>query len=160
MPLDPNAKKKALRLISYGLYVATARHGELYGSGTINWLSQSSFDPPLVMAGIQRDSSLHQAVSGSRAFAVHIVGKSQKALATSFFKTARVEGDQINGWRFEPGKTGSPILADAPAWFECRVVDEVRRGDHTIFVGEVVAAGVRSEEEPLTLRDLGMAYGG
>jgi flavin reductase (DIM6/NTAB) family NADH-FMN oxidoreductase RutF len=40
------------------------------------------------------------------------------------------------------------------------VVDEVRRGDHTIFVGEVVAAGVRREEEPLTLRDAGFAYGG
>jgi flavin reductase (DIM6/NTAB) family NADH-FMN oxidoreductase RutF len=158
--MEPAAKKKALRLISYGLYVATSRHGDLYGSGTINWLSQSSFDPPLVMAGIQRDSSLHQAISGSRAFAIHIVGKSQKNLATVFFKTARVEGDLINGWRFALGVTGSPILADAVAYFECRVVDEVRGGDHTIFVGEVVEAVVRSEEEPLTIRETGMAYGG
>jgi flavin reductase (DIM6/NTAB) family NADH-FMN oxidoreductase RutF len=158
--MDVNAKKKALRLIGYGLYVATSRHGDVYGSGTINWLSQSSFDPPLVMAGIQRDSSLHQAIRGSRAFAVHIVGKSQKNLATAFFKTAQVEGDRINGWKFAPGATGSPILEDAPAFFECRVVEEVRRGDHTIFVGEVVEAGVRREEEPLTLRETGMAYGG
>jgi flavin reductase (DIM6/NTAB) family NADH-FMN oxidoreductase RutF len=156
----PAARKKALRLISYGLYVATSRHGDLYGSGTINWLSQSSFDPPLVMAGIQRDSSLHQAISGSRAFAIHIVGKSQKNLATAFFKTARVEGDLINGWRFTLGVTGSPILADAVAYFECRVVDEVRGGDHTIFVGEVVESDVRREEEPLTIRETGMAYGG
>jgi flavin reductase (DIM6/NTAB) family NADH-FMN oxidoreductase RutF len=158
--MDPAAKKKVLRLISYGLYVATSRHGEVYGSGTINWLSQSSFDPPLVMAGIQRDSSLHQAITGSRAFAIHIVGKSQKNLATAFFKTARVEGDLINGWRFAHGVTGSPILADAVAYFECRVIDEVRGGDHTIFVGEVVEADVRREEEPLTIRETGMAYGG
>lgn len=158
--MDLAEKKKALRLITYGLYVATSRYGDLYGSGTINWLSQSSFDPPLVMAGIKGDSSLHQAISGSRAFAVHIVGKSQKSLATAFFKTARVEGELINGWRFAPGATGSPILADAPAYFECRVVDEVRRGDHTIFVGEVVEARVHREEEPLTIRETGMAYGG
>ncbi len=158
--MDPVQKKKVLRLITYGLYVATSRDAEHYGSGTVNWLSQSSFAPPLVMAGIQRDSSLHQAISTSRAFAIHIVGKNQKDLATAFFKTARVEGDRLNGYRFEIGITGAPVLLDPPAWFECRVVDEVRRGDHTIFVAEVVAAGIRRDEEPLTLREIGMAYGG
>jgi flavin reductase (DIM6/NTAB) family NADH-FMN oxidoreductase RutF len=158
--MDPAEKKKTLRLITYGLYVATSRHGALYGSGTINWLSQSSFDPPLVMAGIKGDSSLHQAISGSHAFAVHIVGKSQKNMAMAFFKTAKVEGELINGYRFAQGTTGSPILADASAYFECRVVDEVRRGDHTIFVGEVVEAHVLRDEEPLTIRETGMAYGG
>jgi flavin reductase (DIM6/NTAB) family NADH-FMN oxidoreductase RutF len=158
--MDPAQKKKALRMITYGLYVATSRHGELYGSGTINWLSQSSFDPPLIMAGIKNDSSLNEAITGSRAFAVHILSKGQKELATAFFKTARVEGDRINGRPFAPGATGSPILADAPAYFECRVTDEIRRGDHTVFVAEVVEAVVRREEEPLSIRETGMAYGG
>jgi flavin reductase (DIM6/NTAB) family NADH-FMN oxidoreductase RutF len=160
MTMDEHQKKKALRLLTYGLYVATARHGESYGAGTINWLSQSSFNPPLVMAGIQRESSLHQAITASRAFAVHIVGKGQKHLATSFFKTVKHEGDTLNGFRFEPGLTGSPVLVDPPAWLECRVVDEIHRGDHTIFVAEVVAAGVRRDEEPLTLREAGFSYGG
>ena len=159
-PMDPNDRKKALRLITYGLYVATSRDANGYAGGTINWLSQSSFTPPLIMAGIKRDSSLHEAIAASRVFAVHIVGKSQKNLATSFFKGATREGETLNSFRFEPGVTGAPVLVDPPAWFECRVVDELRRGDHTIFVGEVVAAGVRREEEPLTLREIGMAYGG
>lgn len=158
--MDPQAKKKALRQITYGLYVATARDANGCAGGTINWLSQSSFAPPLVMAGIQRDSSLHQAIVASRAFVIHIVGRSQKDLATSFFKGATLNGDTLNGFRFESGVTGAPVLVDPPAWFECRVVDEVRRGDHTIFVGEVVGAGVRRDEEPLTLREAGFAYGG
>jgi len=40
------------------------------------------------------------------------------------------------------------------------VVTEVTGGDHVIFVGEVVGAGVRSDAEPLTLRDTGLFYGG
>jgi hypothetical protein len=37
----------------------------------------------------------------------------------------------------------------------------VKRGDHTIFVGETVGAGVRDESAtPLLLRDTGMNYGG
>jgi flavin reductase (DIM6/NTAB) family NADH-FMN oxidoreductase RutF len=158
--MDPNEKNKALRLLTYGLYVATARGASGCAAGTITWVSQSSFSPPLVMAGIQRASSLHEAIESSRAFAVHVIGKSQKKLATTFFKTASVEGDTLSGYRFAPGITGAPILLDAPAWIECRVLDDVRRGDHTIFVAEIVAAGVHREEEPLTAREAGFSYAG
>jgi flavin reductase (DIM6/NTAB) family NADH-FMN oxidoreductase RutF len=158
--MDPAQKKKALRLLTYGLYVVTARSGDSLAAATVTWLSQSSFHPALVMAGIQRKSSLHKIISTARAFAVHIPGKGQKALATRFFKTAETAADTLGGYRFESGVTGAPILADVPAWLECRVVEELRRGDHTIFVGEVVAAGVRRDEPPLTLRDTGLAYGG
>ena len=153
-------RKKVLRLLTYGLYVATSRNAEGYAGGTINWLSQSSFDRPLVMVAIQKDSTLHEVITTSRIFAIHILGKSQRDLAVSFFKGAALDGETLNGYRFEPGVTGAPLLLDPPAWFECRVVDEVRRGDHTIFVGEVVAVGVRREEEPLTLREAGFSYGG
>ena len=158
--MDPNQKKSALRKMTYGLYVATARDAESVAGGTINWISQASFEPPLIMAGIKRDSRLHQAIENSKAFAVHIVGKSQKALATSFFKGATEENGKLNGFVFVPGSTGSPVLAAPPAWFECRVLDKILRGDHTIFVGEVVDAGVRSEEEALTIRDAGFTYAG
>ena len=158
--MDPSQKKKALRMVSYGLYVVTSRAGERIAAGMVTWLSQCSFAPPLVMAGIRRDSELYKAIKASHAFAVHVVGKSQKKLATTFFKTPEVNGHTLSGYRFEPGKTGSPVLADAAAWFECRVIDETKHGDHTVFIAEVVAAGVRHEEEPLTVRAAGFAYGG
>ena len=147
-------------MLTYGLYVVTARDGERVGAGTITWLSQSSFEPPLVMIGVQRESTLNEVIVASRAFAVHILGKSQKKLATAFFKTAAVQGDQLSGFSFAAGVTGAPVLADVPAWFECRVTDQIDRGDHTVFVAEVVDAGVRREEEPLTLKDAGFNYGG
>jgi flavin reductase (DIM6/NTAB) family NADH-FMN oxidoreductase RutF len=158
--MDANIKKKVLRLIPYGLYIATSRAEEKIGAGTINWVTQSSFSPPLVVAAIKVDSTLHEVIAASRAFALHVLGKNQKDIATAFFKGAQPEGDTLNGYRFESGTTGAPLLVDPPAWFECRVVDEVLRGDHTIYVGEVVEAGLRREEEPLTLRDTGFFYGG
>ncbi|MGO9639908.1 MAG: flavin reductase family protein [Candidatus Acidiferrales bacterium] len=158
--MDPNAKKTVLRLIPYGLFVATSRAGDSVGAGTINWVTQASFEPPLVVVGIKVDSALHEVISASRAFALNVVGKAQKDLAVKFFKGAQPEGETLNGYRYENGSTGAPLLLDAPAWFECRVVDEVRRGDHTIFVGEVVEAGSRRQEEFLTLREAGFSYGG
>jgi len=160
MAIDPNTKKLVLRLIPYGLFVATSRAGETIGAGTINWVSQASFEPPLVVVGIKVESALHEVIAASRAFALNIVGKGQRDLAMKFFKGAQPAGGMLNGYRYENGVTGAPLLLDAPAWFECRVVDEVRRGDHTIFVGQVVEVGSRREEEPLTLREAGFSYGG
>lgn len=158
--MDVRAKKKVLRLIPYGLYVATSRVDEKFGAGTINWVTQTSFTPTLVVAAIKVDSTLYEVISAARIFALHVLGKNQKEMATAFFKGAQPNGNSLNGYAFESGATGAPILLDAPAWFECRLVDEVRGGDHTIFVGEVVEAGSRRDEEPLTLHDAGFFYGG
>ncbi len=64
--------------------------------------------------------------------------------------------------------TGAPILKSVPAYIECKLVDTVEKGDHSIFIGEVVQAGVskqptgRPDDVTLMLRDLGekVFYGG
>jgi flavin reductase (DIM6/NTAB) family NADH-FMN oxidoreductase RutF len=158
--MDPAVRKKALRMLRYGLCVATSRDDSGPAAGTINWISQSSFTPPLVMVAFKVGTHLQQTVAASRVFIVHIVGKNQKEMALAFFRGAEPESDKLNGYRVETGETGAPLLVDTPAWFECRVVNEVGGGDHTVFVAEVVAAGVRGDAEPLTLQETGFSYGG
>ena len=66
------------------------------------------------------------------------------------------------------GGTGAPVLERAPASIECRLVDSVERGDHSIFVGEVVEVTLakqpegRADDATLCLKDLGpnIFYGG
>ena len=56
--------------------------------------------------------------------------------------------------------TGSPLLTNCPAWWECKLVDQVASGDHTIFVGAVVEVGVRNEDQAILMRDHNLNYGG
>ena len=57
--------------------------------------------------------------------------------------------------------TGAPLLAGFPAWLEARVTDLVERGDHTLFVAEVVGVGATdADAEPFTLAQAGWHYGG
>jgi flavin reductase (DIM6/NTAB) family NADH-FMN oxidoreductase RutF len=160
--VDPQQKKVALRAINYGLYVLTAADGDELGAAGVNWLSQASFEPPLIMAAVKSDSDTHPLVERTGAFAVNVLGDDQLDIGKAFFRTTKVEGDTLNGYRFERSpETGSPLLVDLPYWFEARVTDTVARGDHTVFVAEVVGAGVRSESAtPLLLRSTGMNYGG
>lgn len=160
--LAPEAKRKVLRSIPYGLYVATAAGGDLVAAGTITWLSQASFSPPLIMAAIKVGSRLHAAIDAGGGFALHVVGEAQQDLAAAFLKPTSLEGGTINGLAHEPGPAmGAPILAEFPMWCEVKVVGSVAQGDHTVFVAEVVACGVRDDDaRPLALRDTGWTYGG
>lgn len=158
--MDEAAKKTALRMIPYGLFVITTRHGDEYGAATINWITQASFQPPLVALGMKADSATLAHAKGSGHFAINVLGSGQKDLAFAFFKPTQVEGGRLSGYEFEPGATGAPLLLDAPAWFECRLTDVVERGDHHVVLGEVLAAGVRRESPPLTLSEVGVFYGG
>jgi flavin reductase (DIM6/NTAB) family NADH-FMN oxidoreductase RutF len=162
MAMDPQQKKVALRAINYGLYVLTAKDGDDVGAAGVNWLTQASFEPPLIVAAVKADSGTAAIVDKTGAFAVNVLGEDQLDVGKAFFRSTTVEGDKVNGYTFEPGpETGAPLLTDLPYWFEVRVTDTVTKGDHTIYVGEVVSAGVRDESvTPMLLRSTGMNYGG
>lgn len=166
--MDAAHKKTALRMIPYGLYVLTAESGGEASAATVNWVTQASFEPPLVVVGVKADSTSLPIIKKGRAFALNVLGKGQQALAFTFFKPCVREGDLISGQKTRRGSTGSPILESTPAFFECRVVDIVEKGDHAVVVGEVVDAGVaaqpegRPDDATLWLKELGEKtfYGG
>ena len=166
--MDDDAKKIALRAIPYGLYVLAAETKSAVTAATVNWVTQASFEPPLVAVGVKKDSAGHAIIKEAGAFALSVLGKSQQGQAFAFFKPAEREGDKIGGEVFRKGSTGSPILSSAVAAIECELVTTVEEGDHSIFVGRVVDAAVQTEIEgrpddaTLTLKDLGEKtfYGG
>ena len=167
--MDANAKKITLRMIPYGLYVLTAAHADgRVAAATVNWVTQASFEPPLVAVGVKADSHAHALIKDTQAFALNVLGKGQQALAYTFFKPAERQGGTISGEPFRPGTTGAPILTNTPAFVECTLEGTVEKGDHSIFVGRVVEVGLakppegRADDATLWLKDLGekVFYGG
>ena len=158
--MDAEAKKKALRSIVHGVYVIGVRDGEKRNAFTATWVTQVSFEPPLVAAAIRKESVSLQMIESSRLFAINFLASGQKALAQHFLKPAHLGGDKLAGISHRAGATGVPILSDAAAYVECRVKAIHPDGDHAIVVGEVVEAGVQREAEPLTLKETGWHYGG
>lgn len=166
--MDPNAKKTALRMIPYGLYVLTAKDGDEVAAATVNWVTQASFAPPLVVVGVKADSHAHAVIKKTKAFALNVLGKGQQKAAFAFFKPAELADGKISGESFRAGQTGSPILESTPAFVDCKLVHTYESGDHSVFVGEVVDAGVakepegRADDATLWLKELGEKtfYGG
>ncbi len=166
--MDPDAKKTALRMIPYGIYVLTAEADGAVAAATVNWVTQTAFDPPLLVVGMKADSGAYAIAKKAGHFALNMLGKGQQSQAFAFFKPAERDGDTRSGEPFKIGTTGAPILDNAPAAVECKIVEIVERGDHHIVIGEVVDASVsqapegRADDAILHMRDLGdnVFYGG
>ena len=154
------AKKAALLMIPYGLYVLSAKHGDDLSAGTVNWVTQCSFKPPLVAMGVKKDSGLYSVLKSAGTFALSFLESGQKDIAYAFFKPTNVDGQTVNGQAFETYQTGAAVITAAPAWIEGRIVGEVDTGDHSCIVGEVTNAGQKRESRLLTLEEVGVKYGG
>src|SRR5262245_61052355 len=167
--MDADAKKTALRMIPYGIYVLTADDGAGNVAGaTVNWVTQTAFAPPLVVVGVKTDSGADSIIQKTKTFTLNMLGKEHKGLAFTFFKPAQLDGGKLSGQAIHKGANGAPILDAALAAVECKVSSIVEQGDHHIVVAEVTEAYVphpisgRPDVAILEMKDLGdnVFYGG
>lgn len=164
--MDEKAKNHALRMIPYGLYVLTASTEDAesgvpgVNAATVSWFSQAAFEPPRVVVALRNGSGIWRRVQAAGVFALNLLGTGQKALASTFFRRVEPEGNTIGGAAFHIGVTGAPILDDVPAYLECRVIQTFDAGDHTLFLADILAAGIQNDLDALTMDETGWRYGG
>jgi flavin reductase (DIM6/NTAB) family NADH-FMN oxidoreductase RutF len=167
--MNQDAKKTALRMIPYGIYVLTADDGKGNIAGaTVNWVTQTAFAPPLVVVGVKTDSGAYAILKNTKSFTLNMLGKEHKGLAFTFFKPAQLADGKLCGQTIHPGANGAPILDAALAAVECRVASIVEQGDHHVVVAEVTEAHLtkpiagRPDVAILEMKDLGdnVFYGG
>jgi flavin reductase (DIM6/NTAB) family NADH-FMN oxidoreductase RutF len=158
--MDEKAKKQALLMIPYGLFVLGAAHGANKTAATVNFVTQASFNPPLVVVGIKKDSGSHAMVKDSRVFALSVLGPGQKGIAGAFFRHVEPKDGKFGDFAFENAHNGAPIISDAPAAVECEVVGFYELGDHSVVVGKVTEAYIKRDSEVLTMKETGWTYGG
>ena len=159
--MDEKARRAVLRKIPYAVNVVTVKADERMNGFAVSWISQCSFNPPMLMLAVKREGFSHELLDQGRVFVLNILDKDQAEIAEKFFQPVEYTHNKIAGLPYTRGVTGAPILKDAAAFLEC----EVERifnigGDHDIVVGRVVEAGLRRDEEPLTLVGTGWQYGG
>lgn len=145
MPVDDAQFKLAMSHFASGVTVVTTEHeGRPFGL-TVSSFASLSLHPPLVVVCIENAVKSHEAIEASKKFGVSILGAEQAEISTRF---ASKTGDKFAGVAVRRGETGVPLLDGALCTVECTVRDQLPGGDHSIFVGEVVAIRVR-EGAPL-----------
>jgi flavin reductase (DIM6/NTAB) family NADH-FMN oxidoreductase RutF len=158
--LDPVARKAVLRQFTYGLYAVTVRRDDEVNAFTANWLSQVSFEPPLVAVSVENDGRSIGMIRASGVFAVNVFDADQRDLAAALGKRSSQVPNKLDRLPYRAGATGCPILLDALGAVECRVVASLPAGDSTVFLGEVIAAELLREGRPLIMAEAGFRHSG
>ena len=127
---------------------------------TASWVTQGSFNPPLVVMAVRAEGSSHEIIKNTGKFSLNVLKSDQKDLAAVFFKPQKALGGRFESVEFNLGEFGLPILVDSVGGVECKVVGNVMYGDHTVFVGEVLSAYLNNDVDSLNLNSTGWNYGG
>jgi flavin reductase (DIM6/NTAB) family NADH-FMN oxidoreductase RutF len=158
--MDEFAKKEALRLFTYGLYAVTCGGEHDRNAFTANWVSQVSFDPPLVVVSVENTSHSLPIIRRDGCFGVNVFAADDRDLAGRLGKGYEKHPEKIEGLHWASASDDCPVLADAPAWVACKVIGELPAGDSTLVLGQVVDAAVQHRVEPLTMLAAGFKHAG
>ena len=158
--MNQNLKKQVLRTFTYGLYaVSCANEGEV-NIFTANWLTQVSFDPPLLALSIENNSKSLPMIFQSQKCTINVLRSGDRELAGKLGKSALQHPDKLNSISFHLGLNGCPILTDALAWVACDILNTIGAGDSTVLIAEVNDVGLLAEGLPLTMAEAGFRHAG
>jgi len=146
MPIEKQEFRRVLGRFAAGVTVVTTigDDGRPYGL-TATAFTSVSLEPPLVLVCVDKQSDSHPHFHTAGVFAVNFLGVEDEHLSRHFAVSG---GDKFTEVAFRRGVTGAPVLAEALAFLECRIMEVVAGGDHTIFLGQVEAADAR-DGDPL-----------
>ena len=146
---DRNSILGALRYLTHGVYVLGTRRGRQSNAMTAAWVMQASERPPCVAVAVRGDRYSHDLILESTTFALSILREDQVDVATHFSDTSGEYHDKLQEDPYGLTPVGSPFLLDCLAYIDCKVMDTVRAGDHTLVVGEVTAGDALDDSYPL-----------
>jgi flavin reductase (DIM6/NTAB) family NADH-FMN oxidoreductase RutF len=149
----------ALGRVPSGLFILTVRHVAGETGMLASWVQQCSFDPPQVTCAVRRDRAVLQWLTTSVPFTLNVLEEDQTDFLVHFGKGFELGKPAFNGLSVERPNGAAPVLADALAFLDCRVVGRCAAGDHELVMGQVVAGRVLSDGKPAVhIRKNGLRY--
>ena len=148
----------ALAGLTTGLYVLTAGTLEIPSGMIVSWVTQVGADPPLVMAAVRKNRAMHYQISASGCFGLHVLEKGKPDF--DLFFSGMPSEAKFQGLDLFTASTGAPLIKQALAWLDCRVVEAVSPGEHTLFLGRVEQGQRVGDGAPMSNHDYEHIYQG
>ena len=108
---------------------------------TVSAFTSVSLVPPLILICIEKNASVHGALTTSTQFVVNILAVDQEQIARRF---SIVDIDRFEGVGYSRSHHGIAVLDDVLGVLECTRHSTYDGGDHTIILGEVEAAHINN----------------
>jgi flavin reductase (DIM6/NTAB) family NADH-FMN oxidoreductase RutF len=149
----------ALGRLPSGLFVLTVRAGAAETGMLVSWVQQCSFEPPRITLALKSGRPVTDALAGSAAFVVNILDDTQTDMVAHFGKGFALDEPAFVDVEVDRSAGRPPVLSEALAFLECRVVARFPAGDHELIVADVLAGRMLNDGHPMVhVRKSGMHY--
>ena len=138
--MDAEFVKSVLFRLWSPVTVVTAASGSKRSAFPASSVTCCSFAPPnplRITVQVMKQIYSYPLVQESQAFAVNVLSQDHMELVRLLAKSGE-DQDKLASIPHHTGVTGSPLLDDAVAYLDCRVVNSMDAGDRTVFLADVV----------------------
>lgn len=147
---------KPFKQVKYAYHLTYPKLTPIVTSGTFekpnamatSWHTHLSFDPPLYCVSISPKRYTFKLIREYGDYAVNFL---PFELSEKIWLTGNFSGRELDKFKefglekMKAAKINAPIIAQSLTAIECKVIDEIRVGDHFLFIGEIVYAWVKEE---------------
>jgi len=149
----------ALGRLPSGLFILTARKGDAETGMLASWVQQCSFDPPQLSVAVQPGRDIASWLTPDAGFTLNILDDTQTDMIVHFGKGFKASEPAFQGLEVERLDHSGPVLGEALAFLECRVVARFPAGDHDLVIGRVLRGEMLNDGHPMVhVRKSGTHY--
>ncbi len=142
-------EEKGMWKLTNGVYAIGSKEGAKVNALIGIWVTRISYEPAIVGISLGEGRLTLDYIRKSGAFSINVLGDNQFDLVKRFGFQSGKTVDKFAEIKWHEAKTGAPILDDAVAYMDCKVLKEEKVGDHYFFIGEVVDEKVQHKEKPM-----------
>lgn len=140
--MDSNLFRRACAQFATGIAIASTLDPQGLPHGmTVNSFTSVSMEPPLVLICVDRTCNLLPIFEEFGHYGLSFLGHEQQGLSSRFAQRGQ---DRFDGMHWVAGSLGIPLIPDALAHLQCRIINTVAAGDHVVLIAEVVSADIHS----------------
>ncbi len=158
---DEKDIKKALRKLEYGIYVITLGKGAEGNAFTASWVTQVSSEPPMIAAAVHNKHKSAWHLNDLQSYVVNILPESGLPTAKAYYGPAESGYDKLKAKDISAAPvSGTVRLNGAIGYLDCKIVDRVKTGNHTLFIAEVVDGALQTDGPILSTTNGKLHYAG
>lgn len=152
------AWQEVLDRFTYGIYLVSIVADGKDNGMIASWVSQCSHEPPLVVLAIRQNRLSHAQILKAGAFCISVLPREALPLLKRF-KIPEWER-KFDGLTFRRSEQGAAILPEAIGHLDCTLETSYDTGDHTLFIGRIIAGEFQHDTLALSTADYGGSYRG
>jgi flavin reductase (DIM6/NTAB) family NADH-FMN oxidoreductase RutF len=143
MTIEPQELRRVMGHFATGVTVITTKDKDGTPQGlTANAFMSLSLNPSLVLISVDKGAASYACFKTGNGYTVNFLGEEQEEISKRF---ATKGIDKFSGVQWHPGTNGAAIIDGVIGYVECKITQCHDGGDHTIVVGEILAASATGD---------------